>query len=57
MRIQKRSNNIVEIQMGTHFSNTSDTKLCGEDNFEENSWVTQPRKLKYNEALSTLINV
>lgn len=44
MRIQKRSDNIVEIQMGTHFSNTSDIKLCGDDNFEENAWVTQSRK-------------
>lgn len=44
MKIKKRGDNIVEIQMGTHFNNTSNTKLCGDDNFDENSWVTQSRK-------------
>lgn len=43
MKIKKRSDNIIEIQMGTHFSNTSDIKLCGDDNFEDNSWITQSR--------------
>lgn len=53
MWIQKRSNNIIEVQMGTHFNNTYDIKLCSDDNFVEDSWITESRngnklKLNYN---------
>lgn len=29
--------------MGTHFNNTYDIKLCSDDNFAEDNWITESR--------------
>lgn len=42
MKISKRSNNIFEFQLGSNASTTKDVfVLCSEDNFQEDSWITQ----------------
>ncbi|XP_025834696.1 uncharacterized protein LOC108738245 isoform X1 [Agrilus planipennis] len=44
MKIQKRSDNIMELQLGKTFSKTIDAYgLCNSDNFEEGAWITQGR--------------
>ncbi|CAG9816708.1 unnamed protein product [Phaedon cochleariae] len=53
LRIANRSNNILEFQIGT---NTSDNKdvftLCADENFQEDSWITQGR-LEISPGIST----
>ncbi|KAG5885062.1 hypothetical protein JTB14_018292 [Gonioctena quinquepunctata] len=53
LRIANRSNNILEFQIGT---NTSDNKdvftLCADENFQEDSWITQGR-LEFSPGLSS----
>ncbi|KAH1023040.1 hypothetical protein HUJ04_012322 [Dendroctonus ponderosae] len=42
MRIASRSRNILEFQLGTNSSNNKDVyTLCSDENFDDNSWVTQ----------------
>ncbi|XP_044256860.1 uncharacterized protein LOC123006442 [Tribolium madens] len=44
MRIVKRSNNILEFQLGSKASTTKDVfGLCSDDNFQDDSWITQGR--------------
>lgn len=45
MRIVKRSNNILEFQLGSKPSTTKDVfSLCSDENFQDDSWITQGRK-------------
>ncbi|XP_030746317.1 uncharacterized protein LOC115875083 [Sitophilus oryzae] len=44
MRIANRSKNILEFQLGTNSSTSKDVySLCSNDNFDDNSWITQGR--------------
>ncbi|KAL1493392.1 hypothetical protein ABEB36_011453 [Hypothenemus hampei] len=44
MRIASRSKNILEFQLGTNSSSNKDVyTLCSDENFDDNSWVTQGR--------------
>ncbi|XP_065165878.1 uncharacterized protein [Atheta coriaria] len=44
MRIQKRSNNILEFQLGANFSDHNDIfELCADTNFQDDAWITQGR--------------
>ncbi|XP_066258967.1 uncharacterized protein [Euwallacea similis] len=44
MRIASRSRNILEFQLGTNSSSNKDVyTLCADENFDNNTWVTQGR--------------
>ncbi|XP_076262608.1 uncharacterized protein LOC143197765 isoform X2 [Rhynchophorus ferrugineus] len=44
IRIANRSKNILEFQLGTNSSRSKDPyTLCSNDNFDNNSWITQGR--------------
>lgn len=48
MRIVKRSSNILEFQLGANASTTKDVfTLCADENFMEDSWITQGRKIQF----------
>lgn len=58
MRVMKRSNNILEFQLGTTASKRSDFELCANNNFEEGAWITQGRKyLNFTVAFKTIITI
>ena len=45
MRIVERSDNILEFQLGSNASTTKDVfVLCSDDNFQDDSWITQGRR-------------
>lgn len=49
MRVTKRSNNILEFQLGITASKRSDFEvLCMDNNFQEGAWITQGRKCYKN---------
>lgn len=51
MKIEKRSNNIMEFEMGTNFSRNKDVyTLCADSNFQENAWITQGRLDRQKES-------
>lgn len=51
LKVKKRSNNIMEFQVGITFSNKKDEiDLCSDENFVENSWITQGRLNRKLEA-------
>lgn len=41
MRVVKRSNNILEFQMGINASLNDDFTACADENFENDKWITQ----------------
>ncbi|XP_017782762.1 PREDICTED: uncharacterized protein LOC108567065 isoform X2 [Nicrophorus vespilloides] len=44
MKIHKRSNNILELQLGSNYSTKNDAlSSCDESNFQDDAWVTQGR--------------
>ncbi|KAF5294827.1 hypothetical protein FQA39_LY00311 [Lamprigera yunnana] len=49
-KIQKRSTNIMEFQLGTNFSRDKNVDLCSDANFQGQNWNTQGRMTRKVEA-------